>query len=1763
VRLVTCTSRLKSMLTLCIQTQTELSVAVKYGKSRKSRGLDCNRWGPHSRTRFVDSVFNRFGVGLLDAAFGLGDGKTTNMYIMTKTIDAPDVIQVALEAENILKKRDAGQRWDQYPKWNRGVGHISGASQIPPKLNSYQTIQELVNREKTDECFTTIVVDGVLPQLAEQFKERNESGKSQLADDLGHAYSYFFTVEDSAQDLQETRTLRRQPTRHSSDIATVSRPLCLSIDSEKEKPLQLRLKLPSSAQLGEDFIDVSADNLEERFELAGRNSRWFFISYTPELLSGPEGSGTTIVKITTEPHNNQLGTVRKYNRATSEYTVDVNGQLALVQERYLKIQPLVALGVLRYYPSRDFKETHPMAYCNSDGPQILPERQVECRFQGQPLFKENQKMRSLPFASLKGRQKLGTYGTDKLPEKCGSRWRATIFHDGRWPVGNNKLEMSLEHYSEKLHKANFSTFMTKEEIVRCQWYEQWLKPVYQGGMGGWLESWNRKGMDTQPRQDFRKWLLESHKLDKDIEYRDTDLVNGPEKRQIVAQFEPAHQQQDCFKAIVLSDERKFVANDKFCFHDAKAIVYAAVVAFCKDGGEDLQDGGTIYYRQLPAEFYPKLKQMPLKRLVIDQEKLKFCTFASDLSHEEKYATYRTNSMARIPAQFKITVKNWTHWQKPGIDVIETLAGGKPYEFLTDVCSQDGKSLNELGKKKKKKKKKGVKFGAISMKVRVVSSSWLDTAEEAPDKGTQYAFLDNTGQPASGSWNDLWATGCADVGDWVTAPETPKVAGLYALYFQCIFDTEETRRAVSEQRPLPTPDGFEHLTLRQFINVKPGPPERLHFTEEPLGDEDMDFKPDGMFSRGIRVGSEDSEEIALVLSDKYDNDIKIDHSILQGLVIQATATLKKGPYTLHKHLDQSRGLDIRSGELLLTLSWDWPDDNVWEQQVFNAMKKPVGFKVTLTTTLSGRPLQKFEFDRYTVKLWPRVPTALLVNFPKVITVDEDLDATFSVNFVDANGEIAAQMPDEVWKLNAFLKLGKSDIRFPLATNALYANLQGKIFNGWTSLCKQTRFRELVKQQPSLQATLQIDAVDTAVTWTDDVLVQHSQAPTSATVCAGTSENEATVVADETCLKGLIVRLRNAQGSEVPWDDRGVSNFQWNGQKLEDQDVFSGALPAIDLRSDTASKVGKRTYQGNITVGGEDLKLQFVINVVAGEAVKLQIEPYSDRPVPCSVEGKLAEVFAVQVVDQHRNVIDLDSVAETLSLSIQCRSKGVELQNGEFICAGNEFRLNKLAYLTGTLEAGETKKDICLRVLDLSRTFQYKDVHLTFAAGQAAGIRVEPHNLLDDPHGKCAAEGWTYTATVPQSYHLPPLKAKVVDVCGNKVLKKYSLKLTAEGSVRMHAIKGRWSDETNLVEFTPHSDDDKIESEGTDDSYYLEISCTQIAHSARIKCTVVLSNKVTDVVAEPLRPQQVVAGAQFSVPLVLTLHTEDGNAPAVAKTCFSVQLIYGESTQAIGVVAVDEDKVIVKSWQGIDGSPYVPTQAGKYQLVYTFKDSRPVDSAIIDKDLIVDVVGGQASILTLLSSAEDAVTNGGAADDRILIKNPLLQVKDQHGNPTSTSGQVVVSLRVEDGQEVADALEGVTTSTVDESGSVSFRDCDALRLREGVGGDLPMQIYLKFVVDGVGVNSELIYFTPHQQIVVQTQVALDVRRKISTSKEQLKVAVAQLKQLEERLKDEQQQVQNQIQVVDVKFADAAALLTAASIEYIEELQDIEHIHVVQQR
>ena len=95
--------------------------------------------------------------------------------------------------------------------------------------------------------------------------------------------------------------------------------------------------------------------------------------------------------------------------------------------------------------------------------------------------------------------------------------------------------------------------------------------------------------------------------------------------------------------VVAVDGRDFTQGNQFSFKHSKLKrdVYAEVVIFCKHAGSQ-QSGGTIYYQQLPKQFYPTLVPMSLDRLVIDQKKLGFQMIGT----EAKCTKYCANELAR-------------------------------------------------------------------------------------------------------------------------------------------------------------------------------------------------------------------------------------------------------------------------------------------------------------------------------------------------------------------------------------------------------------------------------------------------------------------------------------------------------------------------------------------------------------------------------------------------------------------------------------------------------------------------------------------------------------------------------------------------------------------------------------------------------------------------------------------------------------------------------------------------------------------------------------------------------------------------------------------------------------------------------------------------------------------------------------------------------------------------------------------------------------
>jgi hypothetical protein len=114
----------------------------------------------------------------------------------------------------------------------------------------------------------------------------------------------------------------------------------------------------------------------------------------------------------------------------------------------------------------------------------------------------------LPFANLWKHNKHGKVeGPKGIPEVCGQRWRATIFFDGRWQVGYNKLKLSVNDLGKQMEEAVYSKF-TDATLAE---YDEWVQN--RDGLTGWAGLWKRKGSDQQMEKDMESWLDECHKQD--------------------------------------------------------------------------------------------------------------------------------------------------------------------------------------------------------------------------------------------------------------------------------------------------------------------------------------------------------------------------------------------------------------------------------------------------------------------------------------------------------------------------------------------------------------------------------------------------------------------------------------------------------------------------------------------------------------------------------------------------------------------------------------------------------------------------------------------------------------------------------------------------------------------------------------------------------------------------------------------------------------------------------------------------------------------------------------------------------------------------------------------------------------------------------------------------------------------------------------------------------------------------------------------------
>eukprot|EP01043_Picozoa_sp_COSAG02_P044083 COSAG02_NODE_3897_length_6069_cov_3.040536_1_plen_1229_part_10 len=1216
---------------------------------------------------------------------------------------------VSLEYLEMCQKwEDQGEGAYEFPIVSREVAQAvyEDEPQIPDALCTYDSIKDMVAREPVDGSFTTVIVRGVRTELVQQFFEPDQSRKDvcKLADDLGHTYQYFMTAN--------------QPDMNAG-IAK-----CLTI--HPEQPLRLQLRLPPTdltARKVIDTKDISSEfgdgNLEHRFQEAGENERWFFVRYYKGLAGAQEALRGTSGE----------------NRVEAQKTLDETRNT----------RPYIALGVLRYFPSKSFAETHPMAGAPLDAQeqrqeQTLPDRQVECRWQGQTLVKQTEKMSSLPFAD----RRVKRAAVADIPEVCFKRWRCTLFCSGHWDVGSNKMELALPNFSNELKYADFSQFMTSKELAVFGTYVNWNKPETLGGSGGWQSIWNRSGQDSQPMQDFRKWLQDCHQnFDEDLRFENS-FAPHPDLRSQLRQEDQV--EGCCWHKVILSGQKELSTGDMFSFKHKqhKKNVYAEAVLFCRDPTAD-ESAGTVYFQQLPKNFYPELLSEPLASLVVSKDGLTLLEYEPKKKQACKNAVARELEMKR-PHKFVIsTGRSGQQHEVAEGEGVETESNVEQF-FYVDIVNRYNKSLAAIS---------GGKIGDVKMQARLVADGPFDSRDEAQNSARNSNLNPEGSDPP---------TKPMALNDPRGAFKRYQKAGFYAIDFECVLDTPEVKANIAAGRTLP-PMAFEEFNnhRREILEVKGSKVHQFWFVEG------FEFEDGGMFNGGIRIGSATQEEIELVLQDKHENEIPATPDHLRGLKVTATARQLgvKDSLTLEQRLDKSSGLKLtKDGTLLLKLGWTWPTGAAWNRPLSkpgSAAKFAVTLKSEIRRPTGVESLSNLKFPQdCRLELWPRAPTELRVNMSEVTIGDEE--PPISVAFMDENGNESGAIGQENRNVDVVLKLGAKT--FKMCKPTAPENVQEAVANGWNRYYTNRGFLGAFRGKSSCEAQLTATCASLDLQTSVIVTIWQPQMPVAAVVLCGPEAESTTVSADRSSLENLRIKLENSLGNNVEWGDQSPIKVSWNGHDIPGVTAnYAGHLPPLDLSNASSVHESPYTYEGLAKFRGTDgsvieIDLRFEVNVIAGSAVRWTVELHK-QVIQVNEPGQLESAISVLPVDANGNQgADPDSVSPIIEL---VESSGLlELTAGGCketlrAAAVKKFLPKRNICLNGLIDPQNPYVD--LRVSDPESSLEPHEFRLKLQPGEATELRLA-HSILTQQEDQ-------YNAKVPAVWALKDLEAMLVDMGGNSV------------------------------------------------------------------------------------------------------------------------------------------------------------------------------------------------------------------------------------------------------------------------------------------------------------------------------------------------------------------------------------------------------------
>ena len=133
----------------CAMLQATLGHAFTYARSHATRGLNMHRLDGKQQVKFVDSVVSRYGVGLKEAAFTVGDG----LYVMTKRATDKQVLQRHFVRQDMLRKYEETRNSDggasAYDQETKNARLASQWTMVTQRFNLTRNTQRSWNWSET------------------------------------------------------------------------------------------------------------------------------------------------------------------------------------------------------------------------------------------------------------------------------------------------------------------------------------------------------------------------------------------------------------------------------------------------------------------------------------------------------------------------------------------------------------------------------------------------------------------------------------------------------------------------------------------------------------------------------------------------------------------------------------------------------------------------------------------------------------------------------------------------------------------------------------------------------------------------------------------------------------------------------------------------------------------------------------------------------------------------------------------------------------------------------------------------------------------------------------------------------------------------------------------------------------------------------------------------------------------------------------------------------------------------------------------------------------------------------------------------------------------------------------------------------------------------------------------------------------------------------------------------------------------------------